>query len=100
MAVGHRQWAIGRPIQSAIGHQQLAIPFGRQIATLLRLLLRILFRPMFKDRVAAGVLALLFLATSGVPLAAQQPAARPSTPPPAGPPPPTLPDIISRDEQG
>ena len=55
---------------------------------------------MYKDRVAAWALALLFLATSGLPLAAQSPPARPSAPLPAGPPPPTLPDVISRDDQG
>jgi len=31
---------------------------------------------------------------------AQQPPPRPAAPPPAGPPPPTLPDTISRDDQG
>jgi len=57
---------------------------------------------MYRDPAAVRLLALavLFMAASVLPIAAQQPVPRPPTPAPAGPPPPALPETISRDDQG
>ena len=56
-----------------------------------------LLAPMFSHLARAGACASVLVRAART---AQQTPVRPSAPPPAGPPPPTLPETITRDDQG